>query len=98
MAWSDNHKDLGENYRFHMLMDVLRKNNSINGLGTFVNTKVVEELRNTSKQTVENVIKNLDEKYLKTKPERFQELVKEILEFKILGVRKLKTFGIRSAK
>ena len=72
-SWSDNHKDLNENYRFQLLIEVLRKNNAINGLGTYVNTKVVGELRNKSKQTVENVIK---------------ELVKEILDFKILGGEK----------
>ena len=55
-SWSDNHKDLNENYRFQLLMEVLRKNNAINGLGTYVNTKVVKELRNTSKQTIENVV------------------------------------------
>ena len=81
-------KDLNENCRFQLLMEVLRKNNSLNGLGTYLNTKVVEELRNTSKQTIENVVKALDEKYLRTKPERFQELVKEILDFKILGGEK----------
>ena len=55
-SWSDNHKDLNENYRFQLLMEVLKKNNSINGLGTYVNTKVVEEFRNTTKQTIENVV------------------------------------------
>ena len=33
-------------------------------------------------------MKALDEKYLKTKPERFHDLTKEILNFKVLGSEK----------
>ena len=69
-------------------MKSLRENNSINGLSKYVCGKVTEELRDKSKHTVDNIMKALDEKYLKTKPERFHDLTKEILNFKVLGSEK----------
>ena len=87
-AWCEYHESFGEEFRFNEVMESLRKNNSINGLAKYASGKVTEELRDKSKHTVENIMRALDEKYLRTKPERFQELVKEILDFKILGGEK----------
>ena len=86
--WCENHEDLDEAYRFGEVMKSLRENNSINRLSKYVNGKVAEELKDKAKRTVKEIMKALDEKYLKTKTERFQDLTKDILNFKILGGEK----------
>ena len=87
-AWCVAHDSLEEKYRFDEVMKSLRENNSINGLSKYVCGKVTEELRDISKQTVKNIMRAMDEKYLKTKPERFYDLTKDILNFKVLGSEK----------
>merc|ERR1712082_67131 len=74
---------LTDSNKFSKVMDTLKKNRDVKDLATLASGKISEEIQNKDDKKVVNIIKQLDKKYLQTRSERFEVLVRQIKEFKI---------------
>ena len=83
LAWSSTYRGATEDYKFHRVIRSLKTNNEVKDLKEYVGTMVIQLLISQNDQTVLKIVEALDLKYKKTKTERYEDLTRRILGFKL---------------
>ena len=81
-AWADANRDVPENTKFQDLVETLKDNKVIKGLGKYVGEHILKALNTVETQTVAQVVAILKRKYGRTRMENLEELIMDWLAFK----------------
>ena len=94
-VWIQQKREFGENVRFHKVMESLKVNKEVIGLAEYVATYVLPVLDTVEKQTVQQIMDKLEERYGKTRLEQVEEMVMEWMQFKPDDYEKAEDYWFR---
>ena len=81
-TWTGINEDVPEYMKFHDLIEELKKNKDIKGLQRYVTEHILPVLIKKTDQTLEKVVELLDVKYGRSRTEKVEEAVEDLLKFR----------------
>ena len=81
-TWTGINEDVPEYVKFHDLIEELKRNKDIKGLQRYVTEHILPVLIKKTDQTLEKVVKLLDVKYRRSRTEKVEEAVEDLLKFR----------------
>merc|ERR1712240_121370 len=81
-TWTDLNEDVPENAKYHDLIEELKRNTAIKGIHKYVADHILPTLIQKTDKTLEKVVQILDKKYGRSRTEKVEEAVKEIMKFR----------------
>ena len=82
VTWTGINGDVPEHVKYHDLMEELKKNTEIRRIQRYVAEHIILVLPKVEDQTLDKVVALLDIKYGRSRTEKIQECVEDILKFK----------------
>ena len=82
ITWTGINEDVPEYVKFHDLIEELKKNKDIKGLQRYVAEHILPVLIKKTDQTLQKVVELLDVKYGRSKTEKKEEAVEDLLKFR----------------
>ena len=81
-TWKEINEEIPEFMKYHDLVESLKSNEDIKDLPRYVREHVLSVLEKKQDQTIKKVLELLEVKYGKSRKEKIEECVKDILKFK----------------
>ena len=81
-TWTGINEDVPEYVKFHDFIEELKKNKDIKGLQRYVAEHILPVLIKKTDQTLEKVVELLDVKYGRSRTEKVEEAVEDLLKFR----------------
>ena len=81
-TWTGINDDVPEYVKFHDLIEELKKNKDIKGLQRYVAEHILPVLIKKTDQTIEKVVELLDMKYRRSRTEKVEEAIEDLLKFR----------------
>ena len=80
-VWDQNNKDMPEPARYQEVIESMKQNKSIEDLAKYTGEHIVEKLDTVEKQTIKEILKQLDVKYGRTRLEELESLMEQWISF-----------------
>ena len=82
MTWTGINEGVPEYMKFHDFIEELKKNKDIKGLQRYVTEHILPVLIKKTDQTLENIVELLDVKYRRSRTEKVEEAIEDLLKFR----------------